>query len=117
VCLPETRPADALLTSAPTACRYVNFLICNGKFGKGIVAPALGVPESDARYTAGCTEGPVERMHNALPLLSETLVLTCRAKQVLQDVFPGWQVEMVPLGREILLGWTHCVPCTMLLHS
>lgn len=26
--------------------RYVNFLICNG----GIVAPALGVPESDERY-------------------------------------------------------------------
>lgn len=23
---------------------------------------------------------------------------------MLQEVFPGWQVEMVPLGREILLG-------------
>ena len=30
--------------------------------------------------------------------------MTCRAKQVLEEVFPGWQVEMVPLGREILLG-------------
>jgi hypothetical protein len=40
----------------------------------------------------------------------QQLALTRRAKQVLQEVFSGWQVEMVPLGREILLGWTCNAP-------
>lgn len=66
------------------AASYVNFLICHGALGLGIVAPALGVPESDDR-----------------------------AKQVLQEVFPGWEVVMVALGREILLGGgnVHCITC------
>lgn len=32
-------------------------------------------------------------------------------------MFPGWQVEMVPLGREILLGRYLRVPCMQLLDT
>lgn len=37
-------------------------------------------------------------------MLRPQWVSDCRAKRVLQEVFPGVEVVMIPLGREILLG-------------